>query len=82
VKVYDFECSKGHITEKFCHGRGELLGACDTCGETLTHYMRIVSAPRFTLEGWSGAFPGAAMKWEQQHEKAHRDSVLSGETTI
>lgn len=74
MKVFDFECSNGHITEKFCRNGG-LIGTCDTCGETLRQDMKIISAPRFMLEGVSGDFPGAAMKWDQRHEKAHADHV-------
>lgn len=81
MKVFDFECHNGHITEKFCHG-GETIGTCDTCFGTLTWDQRVISAPRFTLEGWSGSFPSAATKWDQRHEKAHRDSVLSGESQV
>lgn len=63
MKLYDFKCPQGHITE-------ELVGP-DTsieckCGERA---QRIMSPIRCKLEGVSGAFPSAAMKWTRAHEK-------------
>jgi hypothetical protein len=72
VRVADYRCSKGHTFEMFHQSTVAPVWATCDCGQPAE---KILSAPRFTLEGWSGAFPGAAMKWEQQHEKSHADHI-------
>jgi hypothetical protein len=71
MRVRDFRCLDGHITERFLRYDTDAV-QCDTCHGIAT---KIISAPRFTLEGVSGDFPGAAMKWDTRHEKAHADHV-------
>jgi len=64
MRVFDFVCRNGHRHEHFVpNGTTEVV--CDTCG---TEARKVISAPSFKLEGWSGSFPGAAMKWERDHE--------------
>ncbi len=65
IRAYDFICLKSHKTEKFVSTNVEET-TCPECG-TLAH--RAVSAPSVKLEGWSGSFPGAAMKWEKKHQE-------------
>ena len=72
MKVFDYRCSNGHVFEQFQNTTAPLMWATCDCGQPAEKQL---SAPRFTLEGWSGAFPGAAMKWDQRHEKAHADHV-------
>lgn len=64
MRVFDFECQNGHRHEHFVPN-GQTEVPCDTCGLVA---RKVLSAPAFKLEGWSGSFPGAAMKWERDHE--------------
>jgi hypothetical protein len=70
VRVFDYKCPIGHLFEKFTNGQDH-VALCE-CGLLAEKQL---SAPLFTLEGYSGSFPGAASKWERQHEKAHADHV-------
>lgn len=63
-RMYEFECDLGHRSEKFIDEK-EMTVVCDHCG--ISAY-RVVSAVRSKLEGWSGSYPSAAMKWERTHE--------------
>ena len=60
--MYEFACINGHKTERFVDY--ELTSLVCDCGEE-TH--RILSAPAFKLEGWSGAFPSAHGRFEKSH---------------
>ena len=64
-KLFEFHCS-----------------TCDYHFEELTEYRqtfpcpkcnsnadKIISAPRVSLEGYSGSFPGAASAWEKKHKQ-------------
>lgn len=66
-RVYDFRCGEGHVFEKFV--KPEITVCRCDCGSEAT---KLVSAPRCHLEGASGDFPGAHMKWVREHEKAGR----------
>jgi hypothetical protein len=72
MRVADYRCSKGHIFEQFTSATVAPLWATCDCGQPAE---KVLSAPRFMLEGVSGDFPGAAMKWDTRHEKAHTDHV-------
>lgn len=56
--------------------------SCDNHFEELTEYVKtiscpkcnsnadkIISAPRISLEGWSGSFPGAADAWDKKRKQ-------------
>lgn len=63
-RIYDFQCTTCHshfdkYTE-YCTST-----SCPTCGNLAD---KIISAPRIQLEGITGAFPGAAAKWERMHK--------------
>ena len=60
--MFEFACVNGHKTERFVVYETTSL-KCE-CGED-SH--RILSAPAFKLEGWSGAFPSAHGKFEKSH---------------
>jgi putative FmdB family regulatory protein len=62
-RIYEFQCVNGHITEKFCSFEDKQI-TCPVCESSAS---RIISAPSIALEGISGSFPGAAMKWERKH---------------
>jgi len=65
-KVRDFRCeSCGVVTEKFLTDDVDTISC--KCGDTA---VRVLSSPRFVLEGTSGDFPGSHMKWIKEHEKA------------
>ena len=61
-RMFEFACVNGHKTERFVVYETTSL-KCE-CGED-SH--RILSAPAFKLEGWSGAFPSAHGKFEKSH---------------
>ena len=61
-RMYEFACINGHKTERFVDYEATSL-KCE-CGED-SH--RILSAPAFRLEGWSGSFPSAHGKFEKSH---------------
>jgi hypothetical protein len=76
VKIYDFLCPNGHLEEHVVKSWEHDRHLCDTCGEV---GIKQLSAPPCILEGHSGSFPGAAMKWERDHEKAGRGSHFQDE---
>lgn len=61
MKVFDYLCPNGHRTELFASVPTETTECM--CGEQA---LKQLSAPQFKLEGVSGSFPGAAMKWEKK----------------
>ena len=69
IRVFDFECAAGHRSERFVQDNTDSV-PCD-CGLPAA---RQLSAPAISLDGASGHFPGAAMKWERDHEKAAKKS--------
>ena len=62
--LYDFECVKGHRHEALVDSETRTL-PCPKCKRPA---QRLIPAPRCMLEGISGDFPGAAMKWEKDRE--------------
>jgi len=69
-KIFDCRCSKcDNIDEVF--GRFEDSFRCSQCG---AESKRIISPIRCSLEGTSGDFPGAPMKWEREHIRAGRNN--------
>ena len=61
-RMYEFACKNGHKTERLVDY--ELTSFVCECFEE-SH--RILSAPAFKLEGWSGAFPSASGRFEKSH---------------
>ena len=71
--LYDFRCGKcGNVFESYVKSSDNKHTACRECGHDA---HRMISPVRSKLEGHSGSFPGAAMKWEREHEKAGRTPV-------
>jgi len=60
IRVYDFRCPRGHVEEHFVDST-VMQNQC-ACGALAE---RQIAAPRAKLEGITGAFPGAADKWER-----------------
>jgi len=62
MKVFhDYLCDEGHIHEAFVE-RGTPSTTCPECGKVA---LKQISTPTVKLEGVTGAFPGAASRWEQ-----------------
>lgn len=62
-KILDARCVDcGHVQEEF--GYLDDTFRCGSCGGEA---KRIISPIKCQLEGVSGSFPGAAMKWERDH---------------
>lgn len=67
-KIFDARCTDcKEVTEVF--GRNSDSFRCGACGAPAN---RIISPIRCQLDGSSGDFPGAAMKWEREHIEAGR----------
>ena len=63
--IMDVRCTEcGNVDEVL--GRYDAEFDCSACGGTA---RKIISPVRCSLEGVSGDFPGAAMKWTRQHEQ-------------
>lgn len=76
IKVWDFRCQKGHVTEHFIDADAVVV-QCPKCFEPA---MRLLAAPRAKLEGITGSFPSAADAWERNrasHMAKERESVRS-----
>lgn len=73
IRVYDFRCPLGHVTEHFVESDiVEVQCHCECMAE------RMIPAPRAKLDGCSGDFPTAADKWEQRrasHMKKEQRNV-------
>ena len=67
IKVFDFLCDQGHVFEDFVES-SVTTSRCG-CGANAT---KIPSPTRTHLDGSSGDFPGAHMKWVREREKAGR----------
>jgi hypothetical protein len=65
-RIFDFQCAKGHITEQYVDDSVKVI-QCPHCANDAS---RLISAPRISLEGITGDFPGAAMAWEKRR-KSH-----------
>lgn len=50
---------------------------CQDCGDIAT---KIISPVNFTLEGVSGSFPGAAMKWDKRRQEKMKQERKQGIT--
>ena len=61
-RMYEFVCNCGQRTESLVVYEATEV-QCG-CGE-LAH--RVISAPSFNLEGWSGHFPSSYGRFERKH---------------
>lgn len=69
IRVFDFRCNAGHVSEHFI-GHETSVQCPEPGCDQLAH--RQLAAPRAKLEGITGAFPGAADKWERNRESHMR----------
>lgn len=70
-KLFEFVCSNGHLTEKYIDDDIRAI-SCPLCGE---QSARLISTPRINLEGFTGAFPGAADKWLRIRAEKHKQAT-------
>jgi predicted nucleic acid-binding Zn ribbon protein len=63
-RYFDFQCAKGHVTEHLVESDVTSL-ECPHCGNEA---MRLISAPRISLDGCSGDFPTASDAWVRRRE--------------
>ena len=72
-RMYEFACNCGQRTEALVDY--ETASVQCGCGG-LAH--RVISAPKFNLEGWSGHFPSAYGRFERRHtEKLNAERKAS-----
>ena len=64
-RIFDFKCPDGHVTERLIDV--DLRRIRCECGKEA---KRITSPVKCMLDGASGDFPGAHMKWVKEHESA------------
>jgi len=67
-RIFEFKCAKGHLTEKFVDDEVRSI----ECPHCRNEASRIISSPRISLEGITGAFPSACDAWARKHEEATR----------
>lgn len=61
--LYSFQCRdcKENFDELTEYKK---VSTCPLCGSDAD---KLIGAPRISLEGYSGSFPGAAMAWAKKH---------------
>ena len=74
-RFYEFRCANKHVSEHYID-ESLRVASCKECNEEA---IRIISTPRVSLEGITGAFPGAADKWvrnraEKQKQEQKRNA--------
>ena len=61
-RMYEFVCECGQRIEALV-GYETTTARCGCGGQA----HRVISAPKFNLEGWSGSFPSAHGRFEHRH---------------
>lgn len=75
LAFYDFRCKCGQVFEAFVNT--SIRNVRCSCGDEAN---RLISPVRCQLDGASGDFPGAAMRWEKRrgeqikHERKREDT--------
>jgi len=67
----DFTCPEGHTNEYFADNETKHI-QCQECNCLAT---KIIKPIRFHLEGVTGSFPGAAMKWQKRREAKLKEEL-------
>jgi putative FmdB family regulatory protein len=67
MPYYEYHCEDHHSTEVLVSYKNRKdVVPCEVCGKD-AYYA--ISLPSVHLEGVSGDFPGAAMRWDRDHRK-------------
>lgn len=74
-RIFEFRCVKDHTTERFVDEEVKVI-ECPHCRNDAS---RIISTPRISLEGITGAFPSASDAWARKHEEANRVAYKTSE---
>lgn len=64
IRVIDFKCDNGHLFENFVE-QDVTTSRCG-CG---ANAKKIVSVPKFALDGTDPGFPTAFDRWAKDHEE-------------
>ena len=64
-RIFEFICAEDHLTEAYIDAEKRTTD-CKVCGHPA---IRIISKPMVKLEGVTGDFPDAAMKWERKRNE-------------
>lgn len=67
-RIFEFRCAKEHTIEKLVDDEVRSI----ECPHCRNEASRIISSPRISLEGITGAFPSAFDSWARKHEEATR----------
>lgn len=73
-RMYEFKCSKEHLTEALVDYETTQV-PCE-CGEVAT---RIISTPRIALDGTNPNFVGAYDKWARVREEKQKQEAKRNE---
>lgn len=65
MRIYDFRCAEGHITEKFIDSETRKI----QCPECDAEAERVISPCNFHLDGCDPGFPGAYDRWAKDHKQ-------------
>jgi hypothetical protein len=65
MRLHDFKCPEGHITEELV--QPDTASIKCTCGEQA---IRIITPINFHLNGSDQSWPSAHSKWVREHERA------------
>lgn len=63
-RFYEFQCPDDGVFEEYTEYTKQY--ACPKCGKLAD---KIISTPRISLEGVTGDFPGATMKFDRIHRQ-------------
>lgn len=77
-RIYEFICTgeDNHVFEKYTSEENRTV-VCPHCGELSN---RIISPSLISLEGYTGNYPGAAIKWvNQRKEKLRQEQKQNAE---
>ena len=67
-RIYDFKCNScNEVFEKYAD-TSVALSRCECGGEA----KRLISTSMIKLDGTTGDFPGAALKWDKKREEKLR----------
>jgi len=70
--LFDFKCTGCDAVAEHLVSSDTKVVRCKDCGSDAN---RLIPAPRCKLEGISGDFPGAAIKWAKDHERAAKQAA-------